>query len=263
MQASKGHNRYFDGFSQQWHNTDNPTDSCINRHPTVLTEAYWNVHHAESHNTWITQTFSPCSCILLHCSFWTTGVWNKHCLTAEKHSYDQYHGISEVCSLKVTQSPDQVQNYALLLKKVHPSVQGIDRNCFLYSAQGHKALVESVHCSSCKSTDMLPQKACPGKGGGGDQSKNSLCNDRTAFLPSSSDTIRDMLFLEAPWLIILTLMPSRPKTLKTCTGQGSSEYTFLFAYTAAHMHQETLSVPLTGLCLKPWPGIQLDFHRWM
>ena len=58
-----------------------------------------------------------------------------------------------------------------------------------------------------------------------DQSKNSSCSERTAFLPSLSDTIKEMLFLDAPWLIIFTLMPSRPSTLKTCSQAGSSEAT--------------------------------------
>ncbi len=70
------------------------------------------------------------------------------------------------------------------------------------------------------------------------QSKNSLCKDCTAFLPSSSDTMRDMLFLEAPWLIILTLMPSRPRTLKTC------EHTYqIFSQYNLNMHTGHAAAP--------------------
>ena len=46
--------------------------------------------------------------------------------------------------------------------------------------------------------------------------KNWRWRARTARWPSASLTMRDMLVLEAPWLIIFTLMSSRPSTRNTC-----------------------------------------------
>ena len=43
-----------------------------------------------------------------------------------------------------------------------------------------------------------------------------MCRACTTFLASASATIREILVLEAPWLIIFTFTSSRPKTLKTC-----------------------------------------------
>ncbi len=52
--------------------------------------------------------------------------------------------------------------------------------------------------------------------------KNSLWMASTARAPSLSDTIKLILVLLAPWLIILTLMPSRPNTRNTCSGGGGT-----------------------------------------
>ncbi len=58
-----------------------------------------------------------------------------------------------------------------------------------------------------------------------------------------------MLFLEAPWLIILTLMPSRPRTLKTCVHTHKQIYS---QNDPKHAYRPCCSTKHDWRCLSDW-----------